>query len=80
MKEVSVVDLKSGLSAALAEAEAGATILVTRHKRPVAQLGPACPAHVHVGRRVGVGRLEPVLEPGRSGRYLAVLLDDRSGS
>ena len=77
MKEISIQDLKAALSAAVAEAEAGATILITRHKEPVAQLSPACPAGVHRGQRVGGGRLMPAMKRGTKGRYLAVLLDDR---
>jgi prevent-host-death family protein len=74
MKQVSIQDLKAGLSAAVAEAEAGATILVTRNGKPVAQLGPA---HVHRGPDTPHGRLRPALQRGTKGRYLALLLEDR---
>jgi prevent-host-death family protein len=77
MKKVSIQDLKAGLSAAVAEAESGRTILITRHNEPVAQLGPAQSARVHRGARAGLGRLHPVLKRGTKGRYLAVLLEDR---
>lgn len=77
MKEISIQDLKASLSAAVAEAEAGTTILITRHKEPVAQLTPARPAGVHRGARVGAGRLVPAMKRGTKGRYLAMLLDDR---
>ena len=77
MKQVSIQDLKAGLSAAVAEAEAGRTIVITRHNAPVAQLGPAAAAHVHYGTRVGSARIRPALKRGTIGRYLAVLLDDR---
>ena len=77
MKKTSIQDLKSRLSAAVAAAEAGDTILVTRHNRPVAQLGPAHPAPVHRGANVGCGRLEPAIRRSTRGRYLAVLDDDR---
>ncbi|MGQ0734339.1 MAG: type II toxin-antitoxin system Phd/YefM family antitoxin [Acidobacteriota bacterium] len=77
MKRISIQDLKAGLSGAIAEAESGHTLLITRHNEPVAQLSPARAAHVHHGARVGAGRLEPALKHGTKGRYLAVLLDDR---
>lgn len=77
MKQVSIQDLKAGLSAAVAEAEAGRTIVITRHNAPVAQLGPAAAAHVHYGARVGTARIRPAVKRGTHGRYLTVLLDDR---
>ena len=77
MKKVSIQDLKAGLSAAVAEAEAGRTIVITRHNEPVAQLGPARPARVHRGERVGLGRVQPAVKRGTKGRYLTVLLEDR---
>lgn len=77
MKQVSIQDLKAGLSAAVAEAQAGRTIVITRHNTPVAQLGPAATAHVHHGARVGTARIRPALKRGTHGRYLTVLLDDR---
>jgi prevent-host-death family protein len=41
MKKISIQDLKAQLSAAIAEAESGETILITRHNEPVALLAPA---------------------------------------
>ena len=78
MKKVSIQDLKAGLSAAVAEAQSGRTIVITRHNEPVAQLGPARAERVTRGARVGQGRLHPALKRGTKGRYLAVLLDDRT--
>jgi prevent-host-death family protein len=78
MKKVSIQDLKARLSAAVAEAEAGRTIVVTRHNEAVAQLGPARVEHVHQGRRVGAGRIQPAIKRGTKGRYLEVLREDRS--
>ena len=49
MKEISIQDLRANLSATVAEAEAGSTIVVTRYKEPVAQLGPVRPSQVHRG-------------------------------
>jgi len=78
MKQVSIQDLKARLSAVVAEAEAGGTILVTRHNQPVAQLGPAAAAHLHRGTRAASTRLGPAVRRGTRGRYLALLLEDRS--
>lgn len=80
MKTVSIQELKLSLSALLKEASAGGRILITRHRRPVATLTPAAPAHVHVGRRAGRGRIDPLFR-GRPGlrRYLEILLEDRRG-
>jgi prevent-host-death family protein len=78
MKEVSIQTLKATLSSAVAEAEAGATIVITRHNDAVAVLGPARSAHVHRGPLVGTGRLKPALSSrATKGRYLEVLLEDR---
>lgn len=78
MSEISVQDLKARLSSAIAEAEAGKTLVITRHRTPVAQLGPAAPAAVRRGSRVGRGRLVPALKSGTGGRALAALLADRA--
>ncbi len=78
MKRISIQDLKARLSAAVAEAEAGSTIVITRHNEPVAQLSPALSRHLHRGEHAGKGRITPVLKKrGTKGRYLAVLLEDR---
>ena len=77
MKQISIQDLKAGLSAAVAEAESGRTLIITRHNEAVAQLGPARPAGVTRGHAVAAGRLTPALKRGTQGRYLAVLMDDR---
>jgi prevent-host-death family protein len=53
MKSVSIQDLKARLSAMVAEAEAGDTILITRHNEPVAQLSPARTEPVHHGKNLG---------------------------
>jgi prevent-host-death family protein len=77
MKQISIQDLKARLSAAIAEAESGDTIVITRHNEPVAHLSPARARHVHRGKNVGIGRLRPALKRGTKGRYLAVLSEDR---
>jgi prevent-host-death family protein len=77
MKLVSIQDLKAKLSAMVAQAESGDTIIITRHNAPVAQLSPAGTASVQRGRNVGSGRIRPALKRGTKGRYLEVLLEDR---
>ena len=77
MEQISIQDLKARLSSAVAEAEAGETVVITRHNQPVAQLGPARPRGVHRGRHVGTGRLRPAFKRGTKGRYLALLSEDR---
>jgi prevent-host-death family protein len=79
MKQVSIQDLKAHLSSAVAAAESGQTIVITRHNEPVAELGPTRAGFVHRGARVGLGRVHPAVELKRAarGRALAVLLDDR---
>ena len=79
MREISIQDLKAQLSSAIAEAESGVTILVTRHNRPVAKLAPADMIRLHVGKHYGRANLKPLLDTGTRGRYLEVLLEDRRG-
>lgn len=77
MKRIPIQDLKARLSAAIAEAEAGATLIVTRHNQPVAQLGPARLALVHRGKDPVRRSLTPAIRRGTKGRALAVLFEDR---
>lgn len=77
MKKVSIQDLKATLSATIAEAEAGATILVTRHGEAVAVVGPPHTGGVHFGREFGAYRLRPAIKHNTRGRYLKVLDEDR---
>jgi len=77
MKQISIQALKAQLSAVVAEAQSGRTIVVTRHNEPVARVGPAQPSHVHPGRQPGAGRLKPAVKRGTKGRYLKVLIEDR---
>jgi prevent-host-death family protein len=78
MNRISIQDLKAQLSAAVAEAESGGTVLITRHNQPVAQLGPARAQHEHRGRSVGTGRIAPAIKRGTKGRYLSALIEDRA--
>lgn len=77
MKKVSIQDLKAALSATIAEAESGATILITRHGEPVAKVGPARPRPVGAGGGAPPSRLRPAIRRHTNGRYLIVLDDDR---
>ena len=77
MKRISIQDLKAQLSAVVAEAQAGRTIIITRHNEPVARLVPARPQHLHRGASAGSGRIKPALKRGTKGRYLTVLMEDR---
>jgi antitoxin (DNA-binding transcriptional repressor) of toxin-antitoxin stability system len=71
-----IQDLKAQLSIAVAEAEAGATIVITRHNQPVAQLGPMRSPHVRYGAKVGTG-LQSAIQGGTGGRALELLDEDR---
>jgi prevent-host-death family protein len=78
MQVVSIQDLKGRLSALVAAAESGDTILITRHNTPVALLRPAGSDTVHRGKNVGRGRLVPAIRRRTKGRYLELLLEDRA--
>ena len=77
MKQVSLQDLKQRLSAFVAEAASGDTIVITRHQRPMAQLSSAELQHLHLGASFGKSTLKRVLRGKTQGRYLRVLLEDR---
>ena len=77
MKRISIQDLKAGLSSAVAEAEAGETIVITRHNEPVAKLIPAEPQYVRRGRNAGKATIKPAIKRGTRIRFLDVLLEDR---
>ncbi len=77
MKKVSTQDLKSRLSALLAEAAGGTHILITKHQRPIAMLSPPELEHLHIGKRYGRDRLGSGFDRATAGRYLEVLAEDR---
>jgi prevent-host-death family protein len=76
MKRISIQDLKAQLSSAIAEAEAGHTIVITRHNAAVAKLIPA-DQHLHRGSQYGQGGLKPAVKTKTRIPYLQVLLNDR---
>lgn len=78
MKQISIQDLKSNLSAAVSEAESGNTIVITRHNEPVAKLIPVHPQNIHRGKDLGKGGIKPALKRRTKIPYLDVLLEDRS--
>ena len=81
MTRISVQDLKAQLSGAIARAEAGETLVITRHNEPVAQLTPVASTHAAPwaqGRSWrGSGRPSQGGLKGPKGLLLATLLDDR---
>jgi prevent-host-death family protein len=77
MIQISIQDLKAKLSAAISEAEAGHTIVITRHNEPVAKLVPARAEQVHRGQRFGAGGIKPALKRGKRIPYLETLIEDR---
>lgn len=77
MQTVSIDELKRHLSAFVDQAAAGARILITKHRRPVAFLSAADMEHVHIGVRFGRGALKPLLRAPTQGKYLDVLEEDR---
>lgn len=79
MKQISVQDLKARLSAIISEAEAGNTIVITRHNEPVARLIPAHSQYVHYGKDAGKGGVKPAIKRGKKIPYLQTLLEDREG-
>lgn len=72
-------DLERRLAKFVSQAASGVHLLITRHRRVVAQLGPAGADGVHVGVRCGRGRLVPLLSNATKGRSGADLADDRRG-
>jgi len=77
MKHISIQDLKAQLSSAVAEAEAGATLVITRHNQPVAHLSPALSPHVRRGSNAGGAALTPAMHGGTKGRIFEILDEDR---
>jgi antitoxin (DNA-binding transcriptional repressor) of toxin-antitoxin stability system len=78
MKTISIQDLKRQLSEAISAAEAGERFVITRHKKPVAELGATDYGFLHVGGQFGAGRLQKVLDAPTGGQYLEALRDDRA--
>lgn len=78
MKSVSIQDLKPTLSSVLADVESGETVVITRHGKPVARLGPVDPPYVHRGALVGEYEFPPAIPTGVGRkRILDVVLEGR---
>lgn len=78
MKTVPIHELKANLAHWINAAEAGEEIVITRHNEPVAKISPVAHPKVHVGARVGQGKIEPL--PGvrvPPGTVMALLDEDR---
>jgi antitoxin (DNA-binding transcriptional repressor) of toxin-antitoxin stability system len=80
VKRISVQDLKAQLSAAIAEAASGETILIMRHSKPVALLAPVHMPHLHQGRLFGKARIDPAVRKGTNGRYRSACSGDQKKS
>jgi prevent-host-death family protein len=79
MKQVTLQALKRHLSKLVREAASGERIVITRYRRPVAELSAADRGGLHVGSKVGKGSLEPLFHDATRGRYLQILEEDRYG-
>jgi prevent-host-death family protein len=77
MKQISIQDLKISLSAAIADAASGSTIVITKHNTPVAKLGPVHSQNLHIGKVVGKGGLRAAIKSAGKIPYLDALLEDR---
>jgi prevent-host-death family protein len=64
MKKVNARAANQGFSALLSEVEAGEEILITRHGRPVAILGPYRPLAMTAERQKAIGRAIKLMEKG----------------
>ena len=73
---VSIQDLKPQLSSLVAKVESGATVVITRHGKPVARLVSVDPPYVHRGPDVGTP-WPAAITTGLGKRALEVLLEDR---
>jgi antitoxin (DNA-binding transcriptional repressor) of toxin-antitoxin stability system len=69
--------LKQELASIIAETEAGADVLITRHNKPVARLTRPGTEHLHRGSQFGKSNLKPALRKRTAGRYLRILEEDR---
>jgi len=79
MHSVPIYDLKKNLARWVRAGAAGERVVITRHSRPVAVLGPVVAEHVHRGALVGKRSLKSAFHSASHGRYLAVLAEDREG-
>lgn len=79
MRAISLQELKRRLGHFVERARAGETIVITMHRKPVAQLTSAVPPGDHVGENFGKGAPQRLCDNATNGAYLRVLLEDRYG-
>ena len=80
MKEVSLQELKRRLGRYVDLARSGETIVITKHRKPVAKLTAAIHPGDHVGKNFGKGHvLKRLFDNATNGEYLRILLEDRYG-
>ncbi len=77
MKKVSLDGLREELAFVIAEAEAGAEFLITRHSKPVAHLTGSGSHHLNKGALFGKANLKPAVRGKTAGRYLELFQEDR---
>lgn len=77
MTDVSIQELKQNLSAYLARAEAGESLVVTRHGRPLVRITSATEPRVVVGPAFGKTKLRQVVRERVGDHALRVLEEDR---
>lgn len=77
MKTVQIQELKRKLSALVEAAAAGEQILITRHNRPFATLGPPPQEGLHRGAGFGRTRLEPLAGLVSTAPIARTLAEDR---
>jgi len=79
MRTISIQDLKENLSTIISEVAAGATVVITKHHKPIVVMESADEPHVHTGKNFGKGSLRPVLNKSLGNLALEYLEDDRRG-
>ena len=78
MTTVTIQELKQAMAAVLKRVGRGEWIIILKHGKPVARLGPPTEPGLHVGPRFGTGmRITPFGRRMTRGAYLAVIADDR---
>jgi prevent-host-death family protein len=77
MTDVSIQELKQNLSAYLARAEAGESLIVTRHGRPLVRITAATEPRVVVGPGFGKTKLRQVVRERVGDLALRMLDEDR---
>lgn len=81
MKEISLQELKRHLGRFVELARSGETIVITKHRKPVAKLTAANPRGDHIGKNFGKVSLKRLLRDGPGdglgAEALRILQEDR---